>query len=145
MLKCNTDGACRGNPGMGAAAFCIRNDRGELIYAKSKALGETTSVEAEVVAIQQAILVCQEFNYLGVQIETDSLLLTKMINRQWRVPWTLMDLIDEIKFKMNAVHGSIKHVFREGNQVADALANEVFEAQQTKIFSNFTDLPANIN
>ncbi|XP_059306289.1 uncharacterized protein LOC132057691 [Lycium ferocissimum] len=34
-LKCNTDGASRGNPGRSSYAFCIRNHMGGLIYAQS--------------------------------------------------------------------------------------------------------------
>ncbi|KAH0776356.1 hypothetical protein KY290_007767 [Solanum tuberosum] len=32
-VKCNTDGACRGNLGMSALAFCVRDEFGDLIYA----------------------------------------------------------------------------------------------------------------
>lgn len=33
-LKCNTDGATKGNPGPSSAAFCIRDPNGDLIIAK---------------------------------------------------------------------------------------------------------------
>ncbi|KAG5619507.1 hypothetical protein H5410_004725 [Solanum commersonii] len=35
-LKYNTDGACWGNPGKCALAFCIRDAIGDLIYAKAR-------------------------------------------------------------------------------------------------------------
>ncbi|KAK4732460.1 hypothetical protein R3W88_025448 [Solanum pinnatisectum] len=33
-LKCNTDGASRGNPGLSSYGFCTRDDRGDLIFAE---------------------------------------------------------------------------------------------------------------
>ncbi|KAH0696182.1 hypothetical protein KY289_013664 [Solanum tuberosum] len=34
-VKCNTDGACRGNPGQSSYGFSIRNNMGDLIYAEA--------------------------------------------------------------------------------------------------------------
>lgn len=52
-LKSNTDGACRGNPGLGDLSFCIRNDTGDLVFAKASGIGETTNIEAEARAIRE--------------------------------------------------------------------------------------------
>ncbi|WMV07614.1 hypothetical protein MTR67_000999 [Solanum verrucosum] len=38
QVKCNTDGACRGNPGWSSFGFCFRDNKGDLIYAKSKGI-----------------------------------------------------------------------------------------------------------
>ncbi|XP_060182980.1 uncharacterized protein LOC132612928 [Lycium barbarum] len=48
-LKCNTDGASRGNPGRSSYGFCIRDSRGDLVYAQAKDIGikENTEAEAE--------------------------------------------------------------------------------------------------
>ncbi|MCD9645116.1 hypothetical protein HAX54_033792, partial [Datura stramonium] len=32
-FKCNSDGNSKGNPGPSSMAFCIRNRKGDLIYA----------------------------------------------------------------------------------------------------------------
>lgn len=42
------------------------------------------------------------------------------------------------------MQGQVIHIFREGNVVADALANEVIESQQTKVYNHFMELPAKI-
>lgn len=39
-LKCNIEGACRGNPGIRALALCIRDEKGDLICAEAIGLGE---------------------------------------------------------------------------------------------------------
>ncbi|KAK4724055.1 hypothetical protein R3W88_026834 [Solanum pinnatisectum] len=55
-----------------------------------------------------------------------------MIENQWKVPWELIEIIEDIRVKLQSLQGNIIHIFREGNTVADALANEVIEAQNTK-------------
>ncbi|XP_049362737.1 uncharacterized protein LOC125827465 [Solanum verrucosum] len=62
MLKCNTDGAYRGNPGISSYAFCIRNDQGDLIYAEADTIGVATNLIAETTAIWKAL----QFILLGI-------------------------------------------------------------------------------
>ncbi|KAH0649910.1 hypothetical protein KY284_029822 [Solanum tuberosum] len=33
-IKCNTDGASKGNPGMSSYGFCLRDKNGDVIYAE---------------------------------------------------------------------------------------------------------------
>lgn len=46
-LKCNTDGACRRNPGWNSISLCIKNGERELVYARSQGVGWRTNMEAE--------------------------------------------------------------------------------------------------
>ncbi|KAH0669175.1 hypothetical protein KY289_023668 [Solanum tuberosum] len=50
-LKCNTDGASRGNPGLSSYGFILRDNRGDLLYAKAQGIGMTTNTESEARAI----------------------------------------------------------------------------------------------
>ncbi|KAK4706811.1 hypothetical protein R3W88_033629 [Solanum pinnatisectum] len=50
-IKCNSDGACIGNPGESFYNFCLRNGSGDLIYEEAKKIGHETNFEAEAVAI----------------------------------------------------------------------------------------------
>ncbi|XP_047267409.1 uncharacterized protein LOC124897848 [Capsicum annuum] len=84
--KCNTDGVCLGNPGISAITFCIRNEEGNLVFAKAKGIRETTNMEAEITTIAEALTYCQAQNIKGVTIETDSLISQKMIQDQWKIP-----------------------------------------------------------
>lgn len=95
-LKCNTDRVCRGNPGLGALAYCIRNENGDVVYTMAKGLGETTSIEAEAMAIREAIIFSNFKNYRGIIIESDSLTVVKIINKQWKIPWGLVEVIKDI-------------------------------------------------
>uniref|UniRef100_A0A0V0H132 Putative ovule protein n=1 Tax=Solanum chacoense TaxID=4108 RepID=A0A0V0H132_SOLCH len=77
-------------------------------------------------------------------IETNSLALKQMINKQWKVLWELIELIEDIRVKLHSMQGQVIHTFREGNTVADALANEVTDSQEKKEYHCFNELPANI-
>lgn len=58
ILKCNTDCASRGNPGRSTYGFCIRNSTGNLIYAQGEEIREGTNLEAEAIAIREALAHC---------------------------------------------------------------------------------------
>ncbi|KAF3650246.1 hypothetical protein FXO37_18556 [Capsicum annuum] len=86
----NKDGACRGNPGMSSYDFFIRNERGDLVYARAKGLGLGTNTEDESTDIKEALEYCHEKLYTKFIIETDSLSLKHMILKQWKIPWELV-------------------------------------------------------
>lgn len=73
MIKCNIDSACRGNPGIEALAFCLGDEKGDLIYAKVEESGETSNIKEGDLTIRAALTHCQEKMYLGVIVEIDSL------------------------------------------------------------------------
>jgi len=51
-VKCNTDGACRENPGQSSYGFSIRNSRGDLIYAEAQIIGEAINMEVEMIYVK---------------------------------------------------------------------------------------------
>ncbi|KAG5611054.1 hypothetical protein H5410_022335 [Solanum commersonii] len=44
-IKCNTDGATKGNPGQSAYEFCMRNNNGDLVYAEGEDIGVATNLK----------------------------------------------------------------------------------------------------
>lgn len=50
-IRINTDGASKGNPGLTSYGFCLRNHKGDLIYAEGQRCDIMTNLEAEVLAI----------------------------------------------------------------------------------------------
>ncbi|KAH0669679.1 hypothetical protein KY289_024172 [Solanum tuberosum] len=143
-LKCNTDSACWGNLGKCASVFCVQDEKGDLIYAKARGIRIGTNTEAEVHAIKEALEFYLTLHVQGITMKTYSLTLKRMIEKQWKVPWELIEIIEDIRVKLQLLQGNIIHIFREGNTVADALANEVIEEQNTKEYHYFQDLPASI-
>ncbi|KAH0670569.1 hypothetical protein KY289_025062 [Solanum tuberosum] len=55
-LKCNTDGAARGNPGPSSAAFCIRDYSGNMVVAKGFKLQDTSNLVVEAKAIREGLV-----------------------------------------------------------------------------------------
>ncbi|KAH0699013.1 hypothetical protein KY284_013228 [Solanum tuberosum] len=58
-VKFNTDGASRGNPGLSSYVFCLRDDRGDIIYAEGATIESTTITVAEAKAILEASKHCK--------------------------------------------------------------------------------------
>ncbi|PHU05416.1 hypothetical protein BC332_26238 [Capsicum chinense] len=143
-MKCNIDGACRGNPRIRALAFCLRNERKDLIFAKARGVSKTTNIEEEALALRKVTKYYLLKGYEGVIFETDSLTLRNMVEKQWKVPWVLINMIEEIWYNLNIVQGQITYIFREGNVVADVLTKQVINNQHTEEYHMFTELPTAI-
>ncbi|XP_070049716.1 uncharacterized protein [Nicotiana tomentosiformis] len=77
--KCNTDGASKSNPGPSSLGFCVRDDEGDVVYAWAVDLGLTTNVVAEAKAILQGLEYCVEHDLHPLILETDSLVMKKVI------------------------------------------------------------------
>ncbi|XP_060202278.1 uncharacterized protein LOC132630726 [Lycium barbarum] len=117
-LKCNTDGASQGNPGTSSYGFCIRNDRGNLIYAWAKQIVLASNMIAETIAIQEA-----------------------MKYYVWKIPWQIVEKVEQIQQIMEQLHVQVLHTFREGNQLADFLANATLEVENQLEYNIFESLP----
>lgn len=84
--KCNTDGASRGNSGPSSYGFCVRNHEGDLVFAKAKEIGETTNIVAEAKAIVEGLVYCVERQLHPLIMETDSLVMRKIIDGELETP-----------------------------------------------------------
>ncbi|XP_060182538.1 uncharacterized protein LOC132612249 [Lycium barbarum] len=80
-LKCNTDGATRGNQGRSSYAFCVRDATGNLVYAKAKEMEDNTNTESEAMAFLEAARYCISQQVYSFILETDSLLLKNILER----------------------------------------------------------------
>ncbi|KAK6794387.1 hypothetical protein RDI58_007840 [Solanum bulbocastanum] len=67
-VKYNTDGASRGNPGLSSYAFCLRDDKGDIMYAEGKMIETTTNTVAEAKAILEACKHCNQSNHTRIII-----------------------------------------------------------------------------
>ena len=83
-LDVYTDGASRGNPGPAAYGFVFVKDNG-IIFEDSGTLGKTTNNTAEYYAILSALKKAQEFSRESVTVYSDSELVIKQINHQYRI------------------------------------------------------------
>ncbi|XP_075088439.1 uncharacterized protein LOC142170431 [Nicotiana tabacum] len=85
-LKVNTEGASRGNPGRSSIGFCIRNENGDIVKSVGRKIEETTNTVAEAKAMVEALRFCRFQQYSHVWLQTDSMLLKKIMDGIWKPP-----------------------------------------------------------
>jgi len=117
--KCNSDG------GLESKAFCIRDGHGDLVYAEAWKIDDYSALEAEVKGFKRGLLYCLSHNLIPLIMETDSLIIKKILDGIWEVPWAISVDIREIREAMENKDVTVLHTFREGNKLADYLTNMV--------------------
>jgi ribonuclease HI len=119
-----TDGAADPNPGPAAIGAVIRDEQGKHLTAISQPIGQATNNQAEYRAIIAALELAIKLGASKVEAYSDSELLVKQINRQYRVKAvSLKPLYQKVKQLQNQLNRfTITHIPREQNKEADALA-----------------------
>jgi ribonuclease HI len=131
LFTIHIDGAARGNPGPAAFAYIIARD-GHPLVEEAACLGSTTNNVAEYTALVRALERAAELGGKRLLIRSDSELLVKQMNGEYRVKnEQLRDLYEEaneLRRRFAAV--TITHVPRAQNSHADRLCNEVLDGKQ---------------
>jgi dinuclear metal center YbgI/SA1388 family protein len=123
------DGASRGNPGDAGAGVEILDEQKRPVLESKKYLGQTTNNVAE---YQALIIALQESLTLGagqVEIYTDSELLARQWNGEYRVQNPgLVPLMQQARRLAGRLQSCrVSHVPRERNKRADTLANQAID------------------
>ena len=132
-LKCNTDASWSKETMIGGVGWILRDHQGLLLWAGARKLPMMRSViETEAEAISWAIQTLVGFGYKTVIIETDSLVLARMLNGEEEV-WPVLEPILQGITSSLAVNAGYKMVYypRSGNKSADRIAKE------TSTFTSF--------
>jgi len=129
----NIDGASRGNPGPAAFAFVIART-GLPPVEEAATLGNTTNNVAEYTALVKALEAAADLGLQRLQIFSDSELLVKQMNGEYRVKHPdLIPLYQDARELVKEFETvSIGHVRREQNKRADALCNEALDGKLGK-------------
>ncbi|XP_070033079.1 uncharacterized protein [Nicotiana tomentosiformis] len=138
-IKVNTDGASRGNPGRSSIGFVLRNEEGNVVYARGKEIPETTNNEAEAWAILEGLSYCVNQQYIQILIQTDSMLLKNVLDEVWIAPWNVTEIVEEINKLRHRCTVTFTHILREGNRLVDYLANYALDFGNIEA-AGFTDL-----
>ncbi len=127
-LLIHIDGAARGNPGPAAYAFIIARD-GHPLVEEAACLGSTTNNFAEYTALVRALERAAELGPGPVHVKSDSELLVKQLNGEYRVKNAqLKELYDQATALCRRFPSvTLEHVRREHNSHADRLCNEVLD------------------
>ncbi len=127
------DGASRGNPGDAAYAIVIEAP-GRGAVEESGLLGKQTNNVAEYTALLKALEKAKQLGLQHVRIHSDSELLVKQMNGEYRVKnedlKSLFQEASQLKRAFDSV--TFTHVRREQNKRADELCNIVLDAQKPK-------------
>jgi ribonuclease HI len=123
-LTIHIDGAARGNPGPAAWAYVIHGD-GAAPVEHAECLGHATNNVAEYTALVRALERAAALGAKRLIVRSDSELLVKQMNGQYRVKnEQLIPLYEQAKRLARGFDlVSLGHVRREQNRRADELCN----------------------
>lgn len=124
-----TDGASRGNPGPAAAGVIIKDEKGKVLFEKGQFLGRLTNNEAEYRALLLGLRAAADLKPERLVVLLDSELVFYQLNGEYRVKKpALAELVAQVRVAENRLPKVIyKHIPREKNAHADALANEALD------------------
>jgi ribonuclease HI len=122
--KCNIDGASNGNPGTAACGGVFRNNYSDFVFAFVEPLGIATSFYAELSGALRAVEIAWEKGWMNLWLETDSSLVVSTFNKSNNsVAWSLRNRWRNVHIRLKDMNIMVSHIYREGNKVADTLAN----------------------
>ena len=132
--RANVDGGSRGNPGPASYGVVIRDPRGEVVARLKKYIGRTTNNVAEYYGLIAALDYAQSNSIKALRVESDSELLVKQMQGQYKVKSADLKPLYERAKKMSQALPAfrIDHVYREQNREADLLANEAMDEASGK-------------
>ncbi|KAL6138797.1 hypothetical protein ACLB2K_064076 [Fragaria x ananassa] len=107
-----------------ACGFIIRDANGRPISAASNRIGRASVPIAEAVALRDSLLKAKEKSFTNVEVEGDSKLVIDAVNGRFEPHWRLIKLVEDIRTLATSFDSiTFRHVLREANFVADAIAN----------------------
>lgn len=124
-VKVNFDGAAKGNPGKFGGGGVIRNTHGVCIAAIASPFVVQNNHVAEAQAMLKCLQLAQGFKFKKKWLEGDSLNIIQAIKGTSSPSWNIFNIIESAKKLLNDYDSVfISHTLREGNKIADLLANE---------------------
>ena len=89
----------------------------------SRAIGYTTSVQVELRAFKDGLMLATELGILKLEVEIDSLVAVELIKSITIPNVFLSSIVADCRYLMESFeHSSLKHIYREANGCADLLA-----------------------
>jgi ribonuclease HI len=123
-IKCNIDGASSGNPGNAACGGIFRDHEANFVHSFAEHLGVANSYFAEMCGAMRAIEIAYHNQWSTLWLETDSTTVVAAFNNPDKpVAWSLRNRWKNVMFMIRHMTFMVSHIYREGNQVADLLAN----------------------
>ncbi len=128
-LILNTDGAARGNPGPAAIGVVVTDLHGQVVQELGHAIGVATNNEAEYRALLRALECAEQHGAQAIIVQTDSELMARQLQGVYRLrAANLRPLFERAQRAIARFpRVTIRHIPREQNRRADALANQALD------------------
>ena len=125
LVTAHIDGAARGNPGHAGYGVIVTLDGIGEVFRRAGYLGETTNNRAEYHALLSCLAALEDLGFSEGIVYSDSELLVKQLSGEYRVKdRQLRPLYEEARARLVRLEGiRVRHIRREDNKAADALAN----------------------
>ena len=132
-LEIFTDGACSGNPGEASIGVVIKQ-ASQTVKEISLAIGTATNNIAEYTAVIYALQEALVMKASTVRLFTDSELLFKQVQGQYKVKNAhIKPLFEQVKHMLPGFKNiSFQHIMREYNREADKLAKRAIAKKQSQ-------------
>jgi len=143
-LKLNFDGATKAN-GCTSGGGVIRDEHGDLVAAYAGGLGKHSNNIVEAMALLWGLKVVISLGISHLHIQGDSKIILDAITGLSTCGWKLSDIISDIQTILHGIPNvSFSHTYREGNSVADGLANFGQEFQIWRVWRQISSIPGHI-
>jgi ribonuclease HI len=133
-LRLFTDGASRGNPGHAGLGIVIEDDTGMRLAGRYQYLGTATNNEAEYHALILGLKSLTDWHPDRLEVFMDSKLVVEQVKGVYKVKKPeLQPLCRQALQLLNGFpEWEVKHVEREKNKGADALANRAIDERNPR-------------
>ena len=101
----------------------FRDSNAKFVGAFSGKAEVNGAIDVEIRAVIEAINIACARSWFPLWIETDSMLLLHYFKYPHTVPWRLRPLWHNCMRRIRQLQVHVSHIYREGNRVADKLAN----------------------
>jgi ribonuclease HI len=132
-LHAYTDGASRGNPGESGIGVLVRDESGAVLATIEGYIGTATNNEAEYTAMEHLLGLAERLSCSRLVVHSDSELMVRQLNGRYRV----RDAgLKQYFLRVNRLREALpcgvefRHIPREQNEEADALANRAIDTRR---------------
>ncbi|EOY17514.1 Uncharacterized protein TCM_042330 [Theobroma cacao] len=131
-FKLNVDGSAKLSQNA-AGGGVLRDHAGVMVFGFSENLGIQNSLQAELLALYRGLILCRDYNIRRLWIEMDAASVIRLLQGNQRGPHAIRYLLVSIRQLLSHFSFRLSHIFREGNQAADFLANRGHEHQSLQV------------
>jgi len=126
------DGGSRGNPGPAACAYVLKTPDESVLQSKAFFIGRATNNVAEYTALNKAIEAAANLDAKKLAVFSDSELLVKQINGEYKVKSEQIEPLFERAQQLlkEFIHWDVKFTPRQKNKQADQLVNKALNLQK---------------